>query len=83
MYKNTITSDNTPDSHKAVITGQIDWQLEQAEAGENLEALKSHFEWVLMNDIYKNELTAEKIASMESYLEDNYADKYEDLPENV
>ena len=83
MYKNTITSDNTPNSHKAVITGQIDWQLAQAAAVENLDAIKTHFEWVLMNDFYKNELSAEKIASMESYLEDNYADKYEDLPENV
>ena len=29
MYKNTITSENTPDTHKAVITSQIDGQLAQ------------------------------------------------------
>ena len=80
MYKNTITSDNTPDSHKAVIIGQIDGQLAQIANDENIEAIKTHFEWVLTNDFYKNELSAEQISSMESYLPDNYADDYEDLP---
>ena len=40
MYKNTITSDNTPDSHKAVIVGQIDGQLAQIADDENIEAIK-------------------------------------------
>ena len=80
MYKNTITSDNTPDSHKAVIVGQIDGQLAQIANDENIEAIKTHFEWVLTNDFYKNELSADQISSMESYLPDNYADDYEDLP---
>jgi len=80
MYKNTITSDNTPDSHKAVILGQIDGQLAQIANDENIEAIKTHFEWVLTNDFYKNELSAEQISSMESYLPDNYADDYQDLP---
>jgi hypothetical protein len=80
MYRNTVTSDNTPDTHKAVIEGQIDGQLAQAAADENLEAIKEHFKWVLANDFYKNELSAEQISSMESYLPDNYADDYEDLP---
>tara|TARA_R100001443_G_scaffold38285_1_gene51763 strand:+ start:66 stop:311 length:246 start_codon:yes stop_codon:yes gene_type:complete len=80
MYKNTINADNTPDSHKAVIIGQIDGQLAQIADDENIDAIKEHFEWVLMNDFYKNELSAEKIASMESYLEENYADNYEDIP---
>lgn len=80
MYKNTVTSDNTPDSHKAVIAGQIDGQLAQAAADENLDAIKEHFKWVLANDFYKNELSSEQISSMESYLPNNYADDYEDLP---
>tara|TARA_R100001443_G_scaffold10071_1_gene19616 strand:+ start:488 stop:733 length:246 start_codon:yes stop_codon:yes gene_type:complete len=80
MYKNTITSDNTPDSHKAVIVGQIDGQLAQIADDENIEAIKEHFKWVLANDFYKNELSAEQISSMESYLPANYADEYEDLP---
>ena len=80
MYKNTITSENTPDSHKAVIVSQIDGQLAQAAADENLDAIKTHFEWVLANDFYKNELSNEKITEMESYLDADYADKYQDLP---
>ena len=81
MYKNIITAENTPDSHKEVIKGQISYQLEQAAANENLEAIKTHFKWVLVNDFYKNELSAEQISSMESYLPANYADDYQDLPE--
>tara|TARA_R100000995_G_scaffold74677_1_gene43803 strand:+ start:76 stop:321 length:246 start_codon:yes stop_codon:yes gene_type:complete len=80
MYRNSVTSDNTPDSHKAVIAGQIDGQLAQASADENLDAIKEHFKWVLANDFYKNELSSEQISSMESYLPANYADDYEDLP---
>jgi hypothetical protein len=80
MYRNIITSENTPDSHKAVITGQIDGQLAQAAADENLDAIKEHFKWVLANDFYKNELSAEQISSMESYLPADYANDYQDLP---
>ena len=80
MYKNAITSENTPDSHKAVIINQIDFQLEQIKAGNNVDAIKIHFEWVLANDFYKNKLSNDKITEMESYLDANYADKYQDLP---
>ncbi len=80
MYKNAITSENTPDSHKAVIIGQIDGQLAQIAAEENVDAIKTHFEWVLANDFYKNELSSDKITEMESYLDAYYADKYQDLP---
>ena len=81
MYKNVITTENTPDSHKEVITSQVDGQLAQAAANDNLEAIKTHFKYVLANDFYKNELSAEQISSMESYLPANYADDYQDLPE--
>ena len=80
MYRNSVTSDNTPDTHKEIIKSQIDSQIAQAAADENLEAIKEHFKWVLANDFYKNELSAEQISSMESYLPANYADDYEDLP---
>lgn len=80
MYKNLITADNTDSSHKAVITNQIDGQIAQAELNENLENIKTHFKWVLANDFYKNELTAEQITKMEGFLPANYADDYEDLP---
>ena len=85
MYKNVITSENTPDSHKAVIVSQVDGQLAQAAdedtSAEQLQCLKDHFLWLLANDFYKNECSAEQVASMESYLPADYKDDYEDLPE--
>ncbi len=81
MYKNVITSENTDDSHKEVITSQIPDQLNQIGADENVEAIKEHFKWVLANDFYKDELSAEQITEMESYLSSDYQDEYEDLPE--
>ncbi len=81
MYKNLITTENTEESHKSVITSQIPDQLSQIGADENVEAIKYHFKWVLANDFYKDELSAEQITEMESYLPSDYADAYEDLQE--
>lgn len=81
MYKNVITSENTPDSHKEVITSQIPDQLAQIADEDNVEAIKDHFKWVLANDFYKDELSSEQIAEMESHLDSDYQDEYEDLPE--
>jgi len=80
MYKNVITSENTPNTHKEVITSQLPDQLLKIGSDENVEAIKEHFKWVLANDFYKDELSAEQIAEMESYLPSNYQDEYEDLP---
>lgn len=80
MYKNVITSENTEESHKEVITSQIPDQLSQIGSDENVEAIKEHFKWVLANDFYKDELSAEQIAEMESYLPSDYQDEYQDLP---
>ena len=80
MYRNTITTENTPDSHKEVITLQIPDQLSQIGADENVEPIKDHFKFVLSNDFYKDELSAEQITEMESYLPSDYADSFEDLP---
>jgi len=84
MYKNVITSENTPDSHKAVIVNQVDDQLAQAAdeetSAEQLQCVKDHFNWLLANDFYKEECSAEQVSSMESYLPADYADAYEDLP---
>jgi len=84
MYKNTITSENTPDSHKAVIVNQINDQLVKAAdedtTAEKLQVIKDHFKWLLANDFYKNECSTEQISSMESYLPADYKDDYEDLP---
>ena len=66
MYKNTITSENTPDSHKAVIVNQVDGQLAEAAdeetSAEKLQVLKDHFLWLLSNDFYKDECSAEQIS---------------------
>ena len=81
MYRNVITSENTEDSHKEVITLQIPDQLAQIAEEENVEAIKDHFRWVLANDFYKDELSAKQISEMESHLDSDYQDEYEDLPE--
>ncbi len=81
MFRNVVTSENTEESHKAVITSQIPNQLAQIGADKNVEAIKDHFKWVLANDFYKDGLSAEQITEMESYLPSDYQDEYEDLPE--
>ena len=81
MYRNVITLENTEESHKSVITLQIPDQLAQIAEEDNVEAIKDHFKWVLANDFYKDELSSEQISEMESYLDSDYQDEYEDLPE--
>jgi len=81
MFRNVVTTENTPDSHKVVISSQIPDQLSQIGADDNVEGIKDHFKWVLANDFYKDELSAEQITEMESYLPSDYADSFEDLPE--
>ena len=81
MYRNVITSENTEDSHKEVITSQIPDQLAQIADEDNAEAIKEHFKFVLANDFYKDELSSEQVAEMESHLDSDYQDEYEDLPE--
>ena len=80
MYRNVITTENTEETHKEVITSQIPDQLTMIAADDNVEAIKDHFKWVLANDFYKDELSAEQITEMESYLQSDYQDEYEDLP---
>jgi len=80
MYRNVVTSENTEESHKEVITSQIPDQLAQISDDDNTEAIKDHFKFVLANDFYKDELSAEQITEMESYLPSDYQDDYEDLP---
>ena len=85
MFKNSITSENTPESHKEVIINQIDNQLNLASddetSNEDLDILKNHFKWVLANDFYKDELTSEQISEMESYLPNDYSNDFIDLPQ--
>ena len=84
MFKNVITSENTPNSHKEVIVSQVDGQLAEAAdsetSAEQLQCLKDHFKWLLANDFYKSECSAGQVSGMESYLPADYKDDYEDLP---
>ena len=61
MFRNVVTSENTEESHKEVITSQIPDQLSQIADDDNTEAIKDHFKFVLANDFYKDELSAEQI----------------------
>ena len=81
MFRNVVTSENTEESHKEVITSQIPDQLAQISDDDNTEAIKDHFKFVLANDFYKDELSAAQITEMESYLDSDYQDEFEDLPE--
>tara|TARA_B100001063_G_scaffold210773_1_gene208668 strand:+ start:2230 stop:2475 length:246 start_codon:yes stop_codon:yes gene_type:complete len=81
MYRNVVTSENTEESHKEVITSQIPYQLAQIADDDNTDAIKDHFKFVLANEFYKDELSAEQITEMESYLDSDYQDEFEDLPE--
>ncbi len=66
------------DNIKSQLPNQL---LEIADSNTNeeqVEVIKEHFKFVLANDFYKDELTAEQIADMESYLPENYQDDYID-----
>lgn len=85
MYRNVITSENTEESHKTLIKQKAERQLieiaDEETTEEQIQVLKEHFIFVLANDFYKDELSTEVIAEMESYLPSDYQDQYEDLPE--
>ncbi len=66
------------DNIKSQLPNQL---LEIADSNTNeeqVEVIKEHFKFVLANDFYKDELTSEQIADMESYLPENYQDDYID-----
>ena len=82
MKRNTVTVEKgfTQDDIDN-IKSQLSVQIIQAGDDTDLELaenIKQHFKFVLANDFYKDELTAEQIADMESYLPDNYQDDYID-----
>ncbi len=83
MKRNTVTLEKgygqfDIDNIKSQLPNQL---LEIADSNTNeeqVEVIKEHFKFVLANDFYKDELTAEQIADMESYLPENYEDDYID-----
>jgi hypothetical protein len=50
--------------------------LDQISNNKKVEAIETHFKYILAQDIYKNALTAEQITQVESYLPENYQDDY-------
>ncbi len=77
MKRNTVTEEKGFDESDILnIQKQLPEQLQEIsvapfEEFEYLE-IQEHFLFVLANDFYKNELTAEQITEMESYLPENY-----------
>ena len=83
MKRNSITTEKGYEqSHIDNIKSQLpDQLLEIADnntSEKQIENIKQHFKFVLANNFYKNELTSDQIADMESYLPDNYQDDYID-----
>jgi|TARA_A100001391_G_scaffold111905_2_gene75205 uncharacterized protein (DUF2267 family) len=91
MKKNIVTSDKGYGQQDIDnIKNQLPFQLQEIgdnsvdEDGnptiseEHKEGIKQHFLFVLSNDFYKNELTSEQITSMESFLDSNYEELFED-----
>jgi uncharacterized protein (DUF2267 family) len=77
MRRNTVTAEKGYDENDILnIQSQLPSQLHDiSEAdieSEVYENIQGHFLFVLANDFYKDELTAEQITEMESYLPENY-----------
>ena len=77
MKRNTVTEEKGFNENDILnIQIQLPEQLREIsvapfEEFEYLE-IQDHFLFVLANDFYKDELTAEQITEMESYLPENY-----------
>jgi len=83
MKRNTVTlekgyTQDDIDNIKSQLPNQLLEIADNNTSEEQVEVIKQHFKFVLANDFYKNELTAEQISDMESYLPDNYQDDYID-----
>ncbi len=77
MRRNTVTVEKGYDENDILnIQSQLPSQLQDiSEAdieGEVYQNIQGHFLFVLAEDFYKDELTAEQITEMESYLPENY-----------
>jgi len=83
MKRNTVTlekgyTQDDIDNIKSQLPNQLLEIADNDTSEEQVEVVKEHFKFVLANDFYKDELTAEQISDMESYLPDNYQDDYID-----
>lgn len=77
MRRNTVKAEKGFDESDILnIQRQLPGQLQEV-SGVEIESdlyenTQQHFLFVLANDFYKDELTAEQITEMESYLPENY-----------
>lgn len=81
IRRNTVNSEFYDDEIKLAVLAQVEQQLIDVNDESQAEGIKRHFLFLLANDFYKDELSAEQITEMESYLPNNYQDEYEYLPE--
>lgn len=83
MKRNTVTLEKgyeqfDIDNIKSQLPNQLLEIADSNTSEEQVEVIKQHFKFVLANNFYKDELTAQQISDMESYLPDNYQDDYID-----
>ncbi len=76
IKRNTATMERQGQEGIDNILNQLPMHFDQISNNKKVEIIKDHFKYVLAQDIYKNALTAEQIAEMESYLPENYQDDY-------
>jgi len=77
MRRNTVTAEKGYDENDILnIQSQLPSQLQDISVAdiesEVYQNIQGHFLFVLAEDFYKDELTAEQITEMESYLPENY-----------
>jgi hypothetical protein len=76
IKRNTATMERQGQKGIDNILNQLPMHLDQISNNNNVEAIETHFKYILAQDIYKNALTAEQITQVESYLPENYQDDY-------
>tara|TARA_R110001592_G_C13111244_1_gene744964 strand:- start:123 stop:377 length:255 start_codon:yes stop_codon:yes gene_type:complete len=77
MRRNTVTVEKGYNENDILnIQSQLPSQLQDISVAdiesEVYQNIQGHFLFVLAEDFYKDELTAEQITEMESYLPENY-----------
>ena len=78
IKRNTATMERQGQKGIDNILNQLPMHLDQISNNNNVEAIETHFKYILAQDIYKNALTAEQLTEVESYLPENYQDDYID-----
>jgi hypothetical protein len=76
IKRNTATMEQQGQEGIDNILNQLPMHLDQISNNKKVEAIETHFKYILAQDIYKNALTAEQITQVESYLPENYQDDY-------